>query len=578
MKRIYTLFTILMLSIGANAQICAINYGVSGTGIYPDTLPDGIVGQAYNQDVTFFMPLDTMGYDFTNFKIQSVSLPVGLTWQCSNNANGCNYNPQVSQYGCVNIQGTPLLAGIYNVDVQVLADLSIISGYPFSFQIYMEILPNVVNTTNDGFSMLGATGCSPLTVSFTNNNPGLASYSWNFGNGNTSSAENPAPQVYTTPGEYVVHYEAYNTVANIDVYTLTGLDITAMSNYGGGFPAYETADPYFILKENGTSIYQSTFYLDTDPPVSWATNIVLNPANTYVVEIWEADASAGEILLGADDFMGQHTINLAGCNGCAAGTSTINYQISHQVIAPSPVVVSADTIFVYGFPTAPEISFDQASLTLSTPDLGLAYQWYFEGTPIPGATSATHVITQSGDYTVSAINLGGCASASNSIDALYCDPTIQPEINIGPGGFLFVSNFPTSYNVEWTYNNITILGATNDTIIPTNAGDYAVIITDGLGCEYTTDVFNLNLGIDENTVLNWNVYPNPTNSIVTVELNGNQVIEAVQLIDVSGRIVKSWNWNNIAKMTLTIEEIPAGYFMLKLVNGSSSWTKRLIIQ
>ena len=70
-----------MLSIAVNSQVCTINYGVSGTGIYPDTLPDGIVGQAYNQDVTFFMPLDTMGYDFTNFKIQSVTNRFNLAMQ-----------------------------------------------------------------------------------------------------------------------------------------------------------------------------------------------------------------------------------------------------------------------------------------------------------------------------------------------------------------------------------------------------------------------------------------------------------------------------------------------------------------
>ncbi len=84
-------------------QICTIDYSQTQTGIYPDTLPTGYVGQAYNTDVTFVMPLDTLGYDFTNFHIMSVSLPVGLSWQCNNVANNCDYNPQVSQHGCVNI-------------------------------------------------------------------------------------------------------------------------------------------------------------------------------------------------------------------------------------------------------------------------------------------------------------------------------------------------------------------------------------------------------------------------------------------------------------------------------------------
>src|SRR5690606_29522817 len=129
-------------------------------------------------------------------------------------------------------------------------------------------------------------------------------------------------------------------------------------------------------------------------------------------------------------------------------------------------------------------------------------------------------------------------------------------------------NFPSDYDLEWTVNGVTIIGATNDTIIPTVAGVYTVVFSDGSGCEFITDNFNLNLGIDENTVLNWNVYPNPTDYFVTVELNGNQSIEEVQLIDLSGRVVKNWRWNNEVKMTLAIDEIPSGYFMLKLVNGS----------
>jgi PKD repeat protein len=137
------------------------------------------------------MPLDTMGYLFTNFNILSISLPVGLNWVCNSSANGCNYNPQVNQYGCVNVYGTPLLAGQYNIDVTVIADLNIVQGVPVTFQVYMEVLPSNTSVTNTGFSMLGSTGCLPITVNFTNNNPGLLAYEWDFGNGNTSSLENP---------------------------------------------------------------------------------------------------------------------------------------------------------------------------------------------------------------------------------------------------------------------------------------------------------------------------------------------------------------------------------------------------
>jgi PKD repeat protein len=245
--RIITSLIIITLTHFSFGQ-CTIDYTPTSTGIYPDTMPTGYVGQAYDTDITFFMPLDTLGYDFTNFKILSVSLPVGLNWECNNAANGCNYNPQQSQYGCVNIAGTPLLAGQYSVDVTVIADLTIVQGYPFTFQIYLEILPSNVTTSNDGFTMVGAAGCSPITVDFTNNNPGLLAYNWNFGNGNISTSENPAPQVYNAPGDYVVNYTAYGNLDTVYVYTLTNVTVNSMSNYGNGFPSYDVADTYIKVE------------------------------------------------------------------------------------------------------------------------------------------------------------------------------------------------------------------------------------------------------------------------------------------------------------------------------------------
>lgn len=577
--RILLLLFAGIFSFSAFSQVCTINYSVSGTGIYPDTLPDATVGQAYDTDVTFFMPLDTMGYDFTNFHIQSVSLPVGMTWDCSNNMSDCNYNPQVSQYGCVNIAGTPLLAGIYNVEVQVIADLTVIQGYPFSFQIYLEVLPADVNTTNDGFSMLGASGCMPVTVEFTNNNPGLLAYSWDFGNGNTSNNENPGPQLYTVPGDYVVHYEAYNTTSNIDVYTLTSVDVTAMSNFGGGFPSFENADPYFILKENGTPIYQSTFYLDQNPPVSWPTSILLNPLNTYVFEIWEADDTAGEFYLFEDDYMGEHTLNLAGCTGCTAGTSTINYTINHQVIYPSPVVISADTVHVYGYPAVPEISFDEQTQVMSTPDLGVSYQWFLDGNPIGGATGSEHTITVSGTYSVAAINSQGCLTESVTLDAIYCNPTINPVVSMsGTGGFVFVTGFPDDYEISWELNGIPVNGEVNDTLYTTQAGTYSATVSNSEGCSYTTPLFGANLSIEEAGLFSWNIYPNPANEVLFVELNGLQKMDAIQLVDLSGRLIKEWNAIDQTKNQLDIAEIPSGYFILKLVSGTKNWSKKLIVE
>ena len=77
---------------------CVIDYSYfpSGAnyGLDPDTLPNGYVGQMYDEDMTFFLPLDTVDggvtVTFEDFHITSISLPLGLTWECNNSSNNDN--------------------------------------------------------------------------------------------------------------------------------------------------------------------------------------------------------------------------------------------------------------------------------------------------------------------------------------------------------------------------------------------------------------------------------------------------------------------------------------------------------
>ena len=147
MKKLYILlilFVVLLYSKSHFSQICNIDYTYTQPGIYPDTMPTGYIGQPYSEDITFVMPMDTMGATITNFNIVNLALPVGLDWECNNVANGCNYNPQNNQYGCVNIFGTPLLAGSYDVEVSILVDVVAsgqnINNIPVSFFVFRFIL------------------------------------------------------------------------------------------------------------------------------------------------------------------------------------------------------------------------------------------------------------------------------------------------------------------------------------------------------------------------------------------------------------------------------------------------------
>lgn len=576
MKHLFTLITVVcVVFLGSNSfgQICTPNTTYTATGIYPDTMPEATVSQSYNENITFVLPTDTSGFDFLNFEIISISLPVGLNWVCNNDANGCNYNPQDNIYGCVNVSGTPLLAGDYNITVSVLATLEIVGDVPTTFEVFMRVNPAQTNTTNDGFSMSGFSGCTPVTVEFTNNNPGLLQYAWNFGNGNQSAAENPAPQVYTTPGEYVVNYQAWDNLTTVNVYTLTGVTVNDMSGYGEGFPSFESADTYYKIFEDGVLFGQSSIIGDTDPPVSWTTSSLLDPTKTYTIEIWDSDA--GELGFGADDYMGIHTMNIGGCNGCAAGSANIDYSITLQTILPVPSVISVDTIRVYAYPGVPNIYFDSINHTLHTDSINNDIQWYFEGSPIAGATDASLVIDNSGNYSLVAISGGGCVAFSDTLLAVYCNQ-VAPVITQS-GTELSVNNINGDL-VQWYLNGNAIPNAVSNTLPITNGGNYTVVLTTDLGCAYESAVYNSTLGINMIEKKPFAIFPNPSEGIVYMKVNVLDNAFNVCVRDMSGRIVKTISSKDELTGGINLLEYGKGVYFLEVNFSNHQYVERIVIK
>ena len=577
MKKLLLLVFFLFFGYASFAQVCTIDTSIHATGIYPDTLPSGTVGQPYSTDITFFMPTDTMSYLFTNFHILTVTLPVGLTWQCSNYANGCNYDPQVSQYGCANISGTPLLAGFYVVDVTVIADLTVASGIPVNFQVYMLVNPAISNASNNGFSMAGYTGCSPITVNFTNNNPGLLAYYWDFGNSNQTTAENPVPQVYNQPGDYVVHYEAYSDTTTQNFYTLTSIDISSIQNSASvwGYPIDGNPDLFVIVKENGNPVYQSSYFADQFPPVAWTgLNINMNPAYTYVLEVWDEDDF--EFGFGPDDFVGSHTMSLNGCTGCAANISVVDYTVNHTVVPPSPSVVTNDTVHVYGYPGTPNIYFDSLNHTLHTDSIQYSLQWYLNGSPQLGENNPTDTVWVSGDYFLVAVNANGCAAFSDTVTAIFCDPAYHPTVNYTASATGLSTIDTTGNTMQWFFNGNPIPGATGDTVHLGANGIYSLEITNSFGCTFDSWPMTIDVGMAEFHSFTPSLFPNPANESVSVKWNGNGETTFIEFKDVAGRTVKQLQ-SNASSETINTQDLPNGIYFVVVRCGQQTGTARLAV-
>jgi PKD repeat protein len=452
MKKILFGFIFFMSVVSVLGQ-CSIDYTYfppfANYGLSPDPLPDGYVGQFYDEDMTFVLPLDTLSSGqlatFTDFHITSISLPLGLTWECNSSANGCHYDPAVDQYGCVNVSGFPLMAGIYDAEVNLVAthDFSWLTGPEnISFILPLTILPDTSTSSNTGFAMSNPVGCAPFTVGFTNNNPGMLSYFWDFGNQTTSVLENPDSVTYNDAGTYLVQYSAEQTIST---YLMQSIEVLSGQCSDGGISGdpdffYTVSTPAGVL-EQVTCSNQITQLFPLN--INSFSSLELTGQSVTIDlkddDTWITSPSCTSIEdCGSFSFTPTQQAGIHSANG---GGLSLNYTVLE---VPANTITSTDTIYVYDYPAVPLLVYDPLNNSLSTGGGFFAMQWYYNDSPIPGATDVFINPTASGEYYLVVINEYGCATSSAPLDVLLkswdCDPSIGCyDPGTGSGAYLTVA-------------------------------------------------------------------------------------------------------------------------------------------
>lgn len=173
MKKIYSLLFFVFIGIFVQAQVptCSLNptfIASNKKGVFPDSVTNfitGTVGQAYEQNLTVKVPLDTIQSPLkfcfnrvvlsTATTVTNYNLPPGLNFGSSTPVvlNGTvNGAPSLKFPGnannCASIYGTPTAAGTYTLQLKVdaYATLQAIGNCPAS--------PNITSGTNLSSSVL----------------------------------------------------------------------------------------------------------------------------------------------------------------------------------------------------------------------------------------------------------------------------------------------------------------------------------------------------------------------------------------------------------------------------------------
>ncbi|HEY0653443.1 MAG TPA: PKD domain-containing protein [Chryseosolibacter sp.] len=325
----------------------------------------------------------------------------------------------------------------------------------------------LANAQTAQFSADKTSGCFPVTVNFTDaSTGGVNSWTWNFGNGNGSSLQNPSA-VYTQAGVYTVSLTVSNGVQS-DSEVKTGYIV---------IHGYPTVD-FSFDKSSGCSPLQVQFTNSVNQSngsiTSWqwvfgdgGTSTQPNPSYTYHQP-------------------GNPTIALRATNvhGCEATQTKIS----------AIIITGPTTSFT---PSATSICQVPANIIFTNQSTGtgaLTYLWNFGGGATSTQTSPSHTFTQGGSHTVrlTTTDAQGCSSyheielTAGTEEGLSFDP-MPKQLCIGQllSTFTVQATHPIQ-SMTWNFGNGTSSTSPTPAVAYQNPGTYTITLTaqlEGKACQ-----------------------------------------------------------------------------------------------
>jgi len=350
---------------------------------YLQEFPDGEFRGNYDESITYRLPTNTSqiiflvpsvpaGIGINKLSIKSINnLPAGLSWE----PNQKEYDLPDDRDGCIRICGTPLEYGLFEIEITVTAQISILSQ-DATFTRNLFIAPPT--TTNSGFTMTNNIGCGNTTVIFENNNLSEGkdgfSYNWDFGLGSTSADENPIPQNYTEPGIYPINYQAIIDTVGFILTEVKVLEAECSDFLGKPDLRLRISD------QDGNIMFENESIQNVNPPVTFPLNLAISSGN-YQLEVIDEDSG----LNGGDDICG--TINFNQLSNGELSDSEL--KVSINIFHPVDTINVADSVVVHEIPFAPIVSFDGDFIFCEGDSLELnasaLAQAFLGPIPVPGA-------------------------------------------------------------------------------------------------------------------------------------------------------------------------------------------------
>jgi hypothetical protein len=380
---------------------------------------------------------------------------------------------------------------------------------------------------------------SPITITaLDNSGQSDLTYEWTL-NDVVLAGEDGASLLVAEAGSYAL------TVTN----TVTGCSYTA--------DAVEVA-----INQVGTPV------VTADGPVAFCPG---GSVNLSVAEVggvsyqWSVDGVAIDGATGVElpvDTAGSYTV--AGTSSGCSSASSEPVVVTIEAVPATPVITAPDGV---AFCAGGSVTLDAGN------DPDLTYQWSLNGNALDGETSSQLIASAPGDYAV-AVSTGAGCSATSAITAVTENPLPDQPVITQVGDQLTASGTGT---FQWLLGGNVIDGATGDTYLPTENGNYNVTITDANGCSSTSDAFAyISTGIVPVRGEGFVLYPNPTSGLVYLKAPTVMDGARISVLDATGRTVVDRSINS-GNTTIDLRTQEAGLYFVRLLNGGVPTIVRLVV-
>lgn len=296
-----------------------------------------------------------------------------------------------------------------------------------------------------------------------------------------------------------------------------------------------------ITDENGCSIDASFFVADSRPMPELGEDLsvcvqseiqklnAMNPGASYA---WSVNGQAN----------GNHS-QLQNVDASLPGI----YRYSVQVTDPLTACFGRDSV-TFNIHALPEFTLESngpiicdtetGQITITGPDHPFDYLVAGPAGTISGSVEdaqslvATSSTLPTGTYTITLTDQHGCEEThSVAISGERSPPIISSQEG------LLISSYDAGN--QWFLNGAQIIGATGNSYMPTASGAYSVQVTSG-SCSALSQTTAVTItGAERNYYFGVRIYPNPSQGIVTIELDQYSPGAKAEVLTIEGTIIQS---------------------------------------